>query len=304
MELKQLEYFIKVAQLSSLTKAADVLYTTQPHVSLVIRSLEKELGVTLFHRHSKGMELTEDGIRIYSYAENALKNVDTIRHVSLNTGKNQLKIASNPSSYMASLLTAYYPKLETDHVTLQYTECGIEEMMNLMSKEQYDLGFVFAPLDRKFALNIMAQRRHLEYVELFQSDLVVHLAPDHPLYGSESIEPEVLSTLNFIQLEEDYFTMEELLHKDRSKPLLLKSVISTNSDHMMIQMLKTGKVCNLGSFWIQNRFREYNFDMIPVKGYENSISFGYLKHRGHPLRPNAACFMDYVLAQLDQDQSY
>ena len=48
MELRQLEYFLKCAEKGSLTRAAEELYTTQPHMSQVIRALERELGVALF----------------------------------------------------------------------------------------------------------------------------------------------------------------------------------------------------------------------------------------------------------------
>ena len=59
MELRQLNCFLACARNHSLTLAAEELYTTQPHVSMVIKSLEQELGTALFIRKSKGVELTE-----------------------------------------------------------------------------------------------------------------------------------------------------------------------------------------------------------------------------------------------------
>ena len=50
MELKQLEYFMVTCEKGSFNKAAECLYTTQPNVSKVISSLEKELGRELFER--------------------------------------------------------------------------------------------------------------------------------------------------------------------------------------------------------------------------------------------------------------
>ena len=50
MELQQLQYFLTCAQEGSVTKAAEALYTSQPHISQVIKTLENELGVVLFHR--------------------------------------------------------------------------------------------------------------------------------------------------------------------------------------------------------------------------------------------------------------
>ena len=58
MELKQLEFFIAACECGSLSRAAEKLYTSQPNVSKVIRSLEDELGSSLFDRTSKGLKLT------------------------------------------------------------------------------------------------------------------------------------------------------------------------------------------------------------------------------------------------------
>ncbi|MFR3320822.1 MAG: LysR family transcriptional regulator [Lachnospiraceae bacterium] len=61
----------------SLTLAAEELYTTQPHgVSMVIIDRRSRSGTALFIRKSKGVELTEAGKRIYSYAVNAVRNAE------------------------------------------------------------------------------------------------------------------------------------------------------------------------------------------------------------------------------------
>lgn len=301
MDLKQLEYFVAVAKLSSLTKAADALYTTQPHVSMVINSLEKELGIDLFFRKSKGVELTEDGVRVYEYAEKTLKDTEMIRQLGRDTGKRWLRLASNPSSYMASLLSDYYDHLNQQDVMLQFSECGIEEMIDRMAKDWYDLGFVFVPKDRRFALKMMAERRHLEYDELFKSGLVLYVGEKHPYFGKSTISSEELVELSFIQADEDYFTLEELLGdqwKGNQENSILNRVISTNSDHLMIQMLESGKVCNLGSYWLREKFKEHNFAMIPVEGYDEKISFGYLKHKDIPLESEALEFLEFLKDQI------
>ena len=300
MEIKQYEYFLAVARCSSLTKAAELLYTTQPHVSMVIRSLEEELGVKLFRRKSKGVELTEDGLQIYSYVENVMKSMETIRNVSKEKTQTTLKIASNPSGNMATLITAYYDTLKKENIVLKFTECGIEQMMELMDKDRYDMGFIFAPVDRIYALNVKAREHHLEFVPLFYSDLVVHVSKDHPLYGLPSVSSRDLKDLDFIQLEEDYFTLGELLSESsqNNNQFSLKRVVSTNSDHMMIKMLKTGKVANLGSYWNKERFSEYGFSMVRLEGYEGKVAYGYLKHRNHPLRKAAEDFMTFFRKEV------
>src|SRR5262245_57110334 len=61
MELRQLQYFLAVADSGSLSKAAAVLGIAQPALSRSIRQLEEVVATRLFHRHGRGIELTEKG---------------------------------------------------------------------------------------------------------------------------------------------------------------------------------------------------------------------------------------------------
>ena len=59
MDLKQLQYFVVSVESGSFKKAADILYTTQPHISKSIKALEMELNVQILERKARGVEMTE-----------------------------------------------------------------------------------------------------------------------------------------------------------------------------------------------------------------------------------------------------
>lgn len=61
MDIRHLQYFLEVARQQSFTKAAEVLYITQPTISKTVKSLEEELGVTLLDRYGKQVQLTDAG---------------------------------------------------------------------------------------------------------------------------------------------------------------------------------------------------------------------------------------------------
>ena len=61
MNLRQLQYFIEIAELRSFTRAAEVLHIAQSALSRQIRLLEDELGANLFNRLDRGVTLTEAG---------------------------------------------------------------------------------------------------------------------------------------------------------------------------------------------------------------------------------------------------
>jgi len=299
MNLQQLEYFLVSAQKGSLTKAAEELYTSQPHVSQVIRSLEKELDTALFHRTGSGITLTRMGEEIRFYAENTLKNASMIREMCQENQEKNLRIAVNSSSRLAFLAGDYYLLHMENGLRLTYTECGIEDMLILLSERNYDLGFLFVPYTKMSALWHRARRRNLEYTELLSSDLVIHSGPQSPFFGRKHVRPEELDQCQCIQLEDDFFSVEELLS---THPLFysgrchVKKAVRTNSDHLMIRMLEQTALCNIGSYWMKNRQEGENFSVSVIDGFQGQISFGYLTPAGRTPGAEAREFL-YRLQQ-------
>jgi LysR family nitrogen assimilation transcriptional regulator len=86
MEIKQLRYFVKVAELSSVGKASDFLNIAQPTLSRQVRALELELKNNLFTRDGRGVQLTASGRRFLEHARGILHAADTAID-ALNAGK-------------------------------------------------------------------------------------------------------------------------------------------------------------------------------------------------------------------------
>ncbi|MCF2596074.1 LysR family transcriptional regulator [Pseudoflavonifractor phocaeensis] len=95
MNFKQLEYFSAVAEAKSISMAARKLHVAQPPVSRQISMLEDELGVCLFLRNNKGIELTEAGRCLYEQSQQMFQNLrmmaDSVRDVGAGV-RGQLKI--------------------------------------------------------------------------------------------------------------------------------------------------------------------------------------------------------------------
>ncbi len=308
MELRHLQYFLACARCGSLTTAAEELYTTQPHVSMVIRELEQELGTRLFTRRSNGVELTEAGERVYGYALRALRNAELFASISREQREHSLRIATNNSSNMAVMLTAFYNEFtgagKNRELYLRFTECGIEKMISLLSAHEYDLGFLFLPDTKRSALSYLMDRHQLAFTPLLDTDLVLYVGKGHPLEGRASVTAEEVASLSFIQLEDDFFTIEDLLAGDptfRKKRLEIRHVVRTNSDHMMIRMLNKTKLCNLSSYWLKDVYRQYDFRRIPIEGMEKRIAFGYLSRKGEPLQEDSVAFLKFMRRALELD---
>lgn len=79
LNMKQLEYFLAVSECKNITEAAGKLHMAQPPLSRAIKTLEEELGTTLFFRSNKGIQLTDAGRLLYQQAVQLFREVEDIQ---------------------------------------------------------------------------------------------------------------------------------------------------------------------------------------------------------------------------------
>ena len=301
MDLQQLKYFITCIEKGSLTRAAEDLFTTQPHVSQVIRSLERELGVTLFRRTGSGIVPTDDGERIRFYAQNALKYAALIQESSTQADVNRLRIAANPNSALPLYTAKFFIRSIDSRMNLHYTVCRIEHIMDLLEHRQFDLGFLFLPVNRVTAFSRMIERRRLVFTPLLDSDLVVSCGPKGPFYGREIISPKELDGCRCIQTADDFFSLEDLLLEHRAfhtGKYSIRKQVRANSDTLITQILRETELCNIGSFWHKKERSESEFSVSVIDGFQGHVSFGVMTREGAGLSPTAKEFMDMLTQEL------
>lgn len=151
MNLKQLRYFLAVAEEKQITAAAKRLFVAQPPLSYQLKQLEKELDAQLFVRTAHGIVLTDAGRELQSYAEEILSLAQTAKEQVNKTAKGELgtvKIGSVSSSVgelpsdKFSELTKYYPEISFS-VAEENTFGVLEKLQN----GTIDLGIVRTPFN-------------------------------------------------------------------------------------------------------------------------------------------------------------
>lgn len=150
MNLPDLNVFVTAARLGSVTRAARSLSTVQSNVTARIRLLERELGVPLFHRHSRGVTLTQAGAQLLPYAERIGQLIDEARRAATNGAEpaGRLLVGSletTAARRLPPLLSAYAAEFPKVDIVLDTGTSA--ELVTRVLERRLEGAFVAAPVD-------------------------------------------------------------------------------------------------------------------------------------------------------------
>lgn len=152
MNIKQLRYFLVVAEEKQITAAAKRLYIAQPPLSYQLKQLEKELGAQLFKRTAHGIELTDAGKILQTYASEILSLAQSAKNqvhktISGELGTIAIGMASSSTGLIPmqsfSQLVQFYPEINFD-----IYEDNTFGIIDKLDKKTIDLGIVRTPYNQ------------------------------------------------------------------------------------------------------------------------------------------------------------
>jgi DNA-binding transcriptional LysR family regulator len=190
MELRQLKYFITVAEELNFRRAAERLYIEQPPLSRQIRRLEDELQVELFHRNKRGVTLTPSGKAFLEEAKLTLAQAERAAKAAQRASQpDALSIGFSICIFnriLPELIRAY--RQQHPHVGVMLTEIPTEAQIKALLNSEIDVGFIHGPVAHP----------DLHTFALLTEPLVVALPPNHPLMRQEQIDLQSLADEPFV----------------------------------------------------------------------------------------------------------
>lgn len=205
MELQQLRYFLAVAKSGNFSRAAERCHVAQPSLSQQIQKLEQELGERLFERGRPSASLTLAGERFLPRAVRILEEVDAaVREVAseqpLTTGK--LTIAALPTIapyFLPRVIRAFHTEFPAVEMVVQ--EETTEVLLAQLAGREIEIGLASLPIqDERFATQA-----------LFEEELLLAVAGDHPLAKKRRITPDDLEQEPFILLKQGHCLGDQVL---------------------------------------------------------------------------------------------
>lgn len=298
MELRQLEFFVTSVEEKSFYKAGQKLFTSQSAVSKSVSLLEKELKIKLLERTNKGLKLTSVGSDFYNYAQNILQQVKLMKNLTIEKTKEQLRISSYPSYFIANILADYYNVCD-ESIKINYQEGTVQNIIELVVSGVSDIGIIYISPHQEPILNHILGHSNLEFIHLNEQELCIHMGKNHKCYDSsvDHLSVEELSNLKYIRGTSDFFSIEH--HFDFVNLNILDTahfddVILTNSDHLVSAVLEKTDVCHLG---IDTNMKGFHYKKIS-NSEEKRLILGYIKNVNTDLNEIAAGFLCYLKEKL------
>ena len=199
MNLSQLYYFSKLADLQHYTRAAKELFITQPTLSGSISSLEQELGVALFQKKGRNVELTKYGAEFLGYVNASLEQLDkgvaVMKSYSGESDGGLIDlgcIITVQTDYIPQLLNQYHRS--SDHrYDFNISQKPSQDLLTCLKEGKYDV--VFGARDDDFGSDI-------HYVPVQAQEFKIAMNADCPLANKEFIVPEDLDGVELITYRE------------------------------------------------------------------------------------------------------
>ncbi len=196
MEIHQLRYFAKVAEIGNFTRAAEACFVSQPSLSQQIAKLEEELGQPLFERLGRGARLTEAGQKLLERASQILLLLDEAKAVVADDpDAGRLVVAAIPTIapyFLPGVLTRF--AAECPRARIEVAEETTGHLVEMLAHGDVDLAIL--------ALPVRGENLHIE--PLFTEELLAVLPAGHALVGKAQVSLLDLAGEPFVLLHETH----------------------------------------------------------------------------------------------------
>lgn len=239
MELRQIRYFLKVAELLNFSEASKALFITQSTLSQQIRQLENEFDTILFERNSHEVSLTEAGKQFMRYARKVMIDVDDCTQKmddlkNMLTGELNIGVTFTFSPLLTETVLEFmkmYP-----HVRLNVFYKTMSELMDMLQRREVDFVLAFKPTDRN---------DKIESHVLFNNHLSVVVSEQHSLAKRKSLTLDDLAPYDAampargLQARNSF---DDMIHSENSK---LKIRVELNDVSILLKLIKQSKLITI-----------------------------------------------------------
>lgn len=264
-----------------MNKAAELLYLSQPSLTNAVKELEKEIGISIFLRSSKGVVQTNEGAEFLMYARQLYQQYELLweKYGEKGNIKRKFGVSTQHYSFAVQAFVNTVKKYDTSKFEFAIRETKTMEVITDVGHLKSEIGIIYLSSFNNKIIRKLLNDNGLEFTSLIKCDAYVYLYKNHPLAKENSISMAQLEDypcLSFEQGEKSSFYLAEEILSDNE----YQRTIKANDRATMLNLMKglngytlcSGIICeNLnGDDYIAVPFAEDN------DNHNSTMEIGYI----------------------------
>lgn len=228
MNINQLKYVLEIANSSSIREASTRLFVSQPALSASIRELEEEIGILIFERTNKGINLTEDGRDFVEYAKKAVGQFEVLeeRYLSKDSDKEIFSVSTQHYNFAIKAFTSVIEKINPEKYVFSIHETKTKEVLDDVKNLKSEVGIVSFSGSNETVMRKLLKDFGLEFTPLMQRETYVYVWKNHKFAGKKEISIEDMRPypcVTFDQSSDSNFYLPEEAMADYTFDKTIKS---------------------------------------------------------------------------------
>ncbi|OKZ99216.1 MAG: hypothetical protein BHV90_17390 [Clostridiales bacterium 42_27] len=295
MDIKQISYFMAVAQEGSFSRAAEKLEVSQPTLSMAVKKLEEELGAELFYSFNRRQNLTDEGLRLKEGAAKLLEVYqETIENVKLSdyVGSGAVTLGLSPlfgACFFGDLIPSFsaaYPNIK-----INMLEDGANKIDELVEKGEVDLAVTLnTERTASFASCHFSTQRN-----------VALLHKKHPLANAKSITVADLKEDSFAIFNQDFILNRQIMSACHAAGFRPKIALLSSQWDFMVELVSRNRAVSILPKPVLDKHPDPNVVCVPLmdsmKYWDIVLAWNKQKYMSKSCR----LFLDYVKENLPPD---
>lgn len=268
MTIQQCKYVLEISKYGSFNEAAKELFIAQSSLSASVKSLEKEIGITIFERSKHGVVLTVDGAEFVRYASQITEYDDFITNRYLNPNKyERLYISTQHYDFIADIFAKLLKEIDTENYKISLREIRTYDVIKEVTSAYSDIGILAIKNDDNEIMERYLQKNGLNFTEILKVKPHVFLKKEHKLAKKSYITLEDLRTYPYISYEQgehnSSFFIEELSFSQKHNKHIEISDRAT-----LMNVLLTTDGYTIGTGIMPSVLNNSNIVSVPLKSHE------------------------------------
>lgn len=252
MTIQQIYYALTIAGTKSMNKAAEKLFISQPSLTSAIKELEKETGITIFRRTSRGVVNTNEGEEFLMYARQVYQQYELLveKYSDVRNIKRKFGVSTQHYSFAIKAFVETVKQFDTTKYEFAVREEKTYEVIQDVGRLKSEIGIIYMSDFNRGIIARMLKEHDLEFHRLIECKAYVYIWKNHPLANKKSItlaELEYYPCLSFEQGEQESSYLAEEILTDNEYPRIIKACDRATMLNLMVGLngytLCSGIIC-------------------------------------------------------------